>query len=153
MQKSIPPGEPAVPSYPIASVDNALRLLLLFKEQSTVRLIDACQYLGVAHSTGHRLLAMLAFPGFARKDPASRAEFDETAHLAMLEGNEVRYLDAVESTRTLRVTPRTGALVPAHCTSVGKALLAVLSRADLHALYPEPDKLPLRTSRSIATQR
>jgi DNA-binding IclR family transcriptional regulator len=184
MQKQVPEGGPPAPSYPISSVNNALRLLLLFREQPSVRLTEACQYLGVAHSTAHRLLAMLAFHGFVRQDPGSRAyvagpalvevglavvqtldvrgqarpaleqlaaQFNETSHLAVLEGNKLRYLDAVEGNQTLRVMPRTGALVPAHCTSLGKALLAELTIDELRALYPDPNKLEVCTSRSIST--
>ncbi|WP_219415273.1 IclR family transcriptional regulator [Pseudonocardia nigra] len=61
------------PPYPIESVDNALRLLLLFAEKPRIRLTDASTYLGVATSTAHRLLAMLQYRGFVRQDAASRA--------------------------------------------------------------------------------
>ena len=62
----------AEPAYPIRSVDNALRLIRLFNERDTLRLTDACGYLGVAHSTAHRLLAMLVHHGFVQQDPQSR---------------------------------------------------------------------------------
>jgi IclR family acetate operon transcriptional repressor len=60
------------PTYPIGSVDNALRLLRLVGERQQLRLSDAGQYLGVAHSTAHRLLAMLAHHDFVRQDPVSK---------------------------------------------------------------------------------
>ena len=63
----------AVPQYPIDSVDNALRVLLLLGEQPKLRLTDVSQYLGVASSTAHRLLAMLQYRGFVRQDAASRS--------------------------------------------------------------------------------
>lgn len=63
----------AVPQYPIESVDNALRVLLLLGEQPKLRLTDVSQYLGVASSTAHRLLAMLQYRGFVRQDAASRS--------------------------------------------------------------------------------
>ena len=63
----------ALPQYPIESVDNALRLLLLFAEQPRIRLTDASSYLGVASSTAHRLLAMLQYRGFVRQEMPSRA--------------------------------------------------------------------------------
>ncbi|WP_096286516.1 IclR family transcriptional regulator [Mycobacterium ahvazicum] len=70
-------GEPAadslVPQYPIESVDNALKLLLLLGEQPQIRLSEATRYLGVASSTAHRLLAMLTYRGFVRQDPVSKA--------------------------------------------------------------------------------
>ena len=61
------------PQYPIESVDNALKLLLLLGEQPQIRLSEATRYLGVASSTAHRLLAMLTYRGFVRQDPVSKA--------------------------------------------------------------------------------
>jgi DNA-binding IclR family transcriptional regulator len=174
------PSNIDAPGYPISSVGNALRLLVLFREQQSVRLTEARDYLGVAHSTAHRLLAMLIQYGFVRQD-SSRAyrpgpmlveiglavvqkmdvraqarpflealanKFTETIHLTVLEGNLVRYVDAVESDRTLRVAARTGQLLPANCTSAGKALLAELTRDQVHALYPT-EELPSQTAHSL----
>jgi DNA-binding IclR family transcriptional regulator len=55
----------------------------------------------------------------------------------VLEGDNVRFVDGVESDQPVRVTVRTGALMPAHSTSGGKVLLAELSPQHLHALYPQ----------------
>src|ERR1700753_4130111 len=66
-------ADSSAPQYPIESVDNALKLLLLLGEQPQIRLSEATKYLGVASSTAHRLLAMLAFRGFVRQYPASKA--------------------------------------------------------------------------------
>jgi DNA-binding IclR family transcriptional regulator len=63
----------ATPQYPVESVDNALRVLLLLGERPKLRLTDVSQYLGVASSTAHRLLAMLQFRGFVRQDSATRS--------------------------------------------------------------------------------
>ena len=62
-----------VPQYPIESVDNALRVLLLLGERPSLRLTDVSQYLGVASSTAHRLLAMLQYRGFVRQDGVTRS--------------------------------------------------------------------------------
>ncbi|HWL96940.1 MAG TPA: IclR family transcriptional regulator [Nocardioidaceae bacterium] len=59
---------------------------------------------------------------------------DETANLLVLEGADARFIDGVESTRTLRVAPRTGDLLPAHGTAGGKALLAMLPPEQVRAL-------------------
>jgi DNA-binding IclR family transcriptional regulator len=72
------PGVP-VPQYPIESVDNALKILLLLGERSELRLTDVAEYLNVASSTAHRLLAMLAYRGFMRQDPRTRAYRPGTA--------------------------------------------------------------------------
>ncbi|GAA3742592.1 IclR family transcriptional regulator [Streptomyces tremellae] len=60
----------AGPAYPIASVDNALRLLLMFRDHKRLRLSEAAEALGVADSTAHRLLAMLVHHDFVRRDDA-----------------------------------------------------------------------------------
>jgi IclR family acetate operon transcriptional repressor len=183
MGKEAPPQGPP-PQYPIESVDNALRLLLLFTEQPRIRLTDASKYLGVASSTAHRLLAMLQYRGFVRQDGASkayepgpaltrlaslsarrldirtlvhpalerlRAEFDETVHFGRLEGQQVFFLDSVESDRPLRVSSRMGRYLPAHCTSTGKAILSTLTINELRALYPAQD-LEAVTDRSLASR-
>jgi DNA-binding IclR family transcriptional regulator len=62
-----------VPQYPIESVDNALKILLLLGERPELRLTDVAEYLNVATSTAHRLLAMLQYRGFMRQDPRTRA--------------------------------------------------------------------------------
>lgn len=65
-------SEPKRPQYPIESVDNALRILLLLGERRSIRLTDVSEYLGVASSTAHRLLAMLQYRGFVRQAEGSR---------------------------------------------------------------------------------
>ncbi|ABK05785.1 transcriptional regulator, IclR family (plasmid) [Arthrobacter sp. FB24] len=52
------------PSYPVSSVGNTLRLLLMFKERQRLRLFDAAHELGVSASTAYGLLAMLQSYGF-----------------------------------------------------------------------------------------
>jgi DNA-binding IclR family transcriptional regulator len=67
------------PQYPIESVDNALKILLLMGERNELRLTEVAEYLHVATSTAHRLLAMLLYRGFMRQDPRTRAYLPGTA--------------------------------------------------------------------------
>jgi DNA-binding IclR family transcriptional regulator len=67
------------PQYPIESVDNALKILLLLGERNELRLTEVADYLHVATSTAHRLLAMLLYRGFMRQDPRTRAYLPGTA--------------------------------------------------------------------------
>lgn len=76
----------------IESVDNALRLLLLFAEQPRVRLTDVSAYLGVAASTAHRLLATLQLRGFVRQDPTSRV-YEPGGALTMIAAANLRRVD------------------------------------------------------------
>lgn len=54
----------------------------------------------------------------------------ETVHLAIRDGAQVVYLDKVESIHPVRMYSRVGSHAPAHCTGVGKVLLAFTDRAD-----------------------
>ncbi len=62
--------------------------------------------------------------------------------------NALCYLDAVESSRALRVAARTGAALPANCTASGKAMLAALPEPEVTALFGEA-ALPALTKRSV----
>ena len=65
------------------------------------------------------------------------ATVGETSHLMVREGVLVRFLLSAEGPGALKVASREGALLPAHKTSGGKALLAELSPAELRELYPD----------------
>lgn len=58
------------PAYTIESVDNALRLLQVIRDEGSVRVKQAADELGVAQSTAHRLLSMLVYRGFAAQNEA-----------------------------------------------------------------------------------
>ena len=53
------------PPYAIQSVDHALRLALLLKQEGPIGVTDAAKRLNVAASTAHRLFAMLMYRDFA----------------------------------------------------------------------------------------
>ncbi len=59
----------------------------------------------------------------------------ETSYLSMLRGNEVVYLDAVETTSTVRVVSRVGLHMPLHSTAAGKALVAHESEEELRGRF------------------
>ncbi|MEV6796379.1 IclR family transcriptional regulator [Streptomyces sp. NPDC051320] len=58
---------------------------------------------------------------------------DETVHVAILEDTDVIYIAKVDSTHAVRMVSAAGRRLPAHCTSVGKMLLASLSEPELTA--------------------
>jgi IclR family transcriptional regulator, KDG regulon repressor len=55
-----------------------------------------------------------------------KQECDETVHLVVLSRGEALYLDKIEGRKTVRVVSRVGMTLPAHCSGVGKVLLAHL---------------------------
>lgn len=50
----------------------------------------------------------------------------ETVHVAILEETDVIFIAKVDSTHAVRMVSAAGRRLPAHCTSVGKMLLAAL---------------------------
>ncbi len=72
----------------------------------------------------------------------------ETAHLAVLEQGQVVYIDKVESGGPLRMASTVGAIMPAHCTALGKAMLAFLPPAQLQEVL-RTHGLPRRTANTI----
>ncbi|GGO40724.1 transcriptional regulator [Streptomyces lasiicapitis] len=57
----------------------------------------------------------------------------ETVHVAILEDADVIYIAKVDSTHAVRMVSAAGRRLPAHCTAVGKMLLASLPAAELDA--------------------
>jgi DNA-binding IclR family transcriptional regulator len=70
-----------------------------------------------------------------------------TAHYARLCGAEIVYLETRESRHSAHLVSRVGRTLPAYATSLGKALLAELSDAELTRLLP--GKLTALTDNTI----
>ena len=78
-------------------------------------------------------------------------ESGETVHLAVLHKGEALYVDKIESKRALRVVvSQVGRKLPAHCSGVGKVLLAYLPMDQLEAIVAEKG-LPPFTLNTITT--
>lgn len=124
-------------SYPKSSLFVLLRTLVARGWVETDRR-------GTGYSIGVR--ALLVGTSYLDRDPVIRAatrgleelraEVNETVHLARLDGGDVVYLASRESAHQLRLTSRVGRRLPAHATSLGKALLATRSDEEIDALLP-----------------
>jgi DNA-binding IclR family transcriptional regulator len=75
-------------------------------------------------------------------------ELGETGHLGVLEGTEAVTIEVVDGWQTVRMHSWVGKRSPAHCSSMGKALLAGLSAAEFDARYPGR-RLEARTDQTI----
>ncbi|WP_148861393.1 IclR family transcriptional regulator [Marinobacter fonticola] len=110
----------------------AHRLLTTLLEQGLVR-YDRIEQ---RYSPGYRLLtlAQRTWAGMdiprAAKDYMQRLlqQAGETVHLAVVDGNEIIYVDKLESPKTVRLYSAVGKRGPMYCTGVGKAILAYLSQ-------------------------
>ncbi|QFU92490.1 IclR family transcriptional regulator [Amycolatopsis sp. YIM 10] len=92
---------------------------------------------------GHSALRAAAAPKL--HELAVRTEL--VVHLAVLDGTEVYYLDKIGGRSAVDVPSRVGARAPAHCTALGKAMLAWLTPELVDAEYR--DGVGRRTPHSI----
>jgi DNA-binding IclR family transcriptional regulator len=77
----------------------------------------------------------------------------ETANLAVLEGTEILYVAQFESMERLRMSEAIGNRLPAHCTSLGKALLATMPDEEFDELYRGVDRLEAITAHTITDKQ
>ncbi|MEU1341176.1 IclR family transcriptional regulator [Streptomyces sp. NPDC090075] len=92
---------------------------------------------------GHGALRTAAAPQLLELAVRSRM----AVHLAVLDGPEIYYLDKIGGRAAVDVPSQVGGREVAHCTSLGKAMLAWLTPEEVDALYgPEMKR---RTARSI----
>jgi IclR family transcriptional regulator, KDG regulon repressor len=77
----------------------------------------------------------------------------ETANLGVLDRREILFVAQFESMEMLRMTHAVGTRVPAHSSSMGKALLATLPDAEVDELYRSVRKLERLTPNSIVDKR
>jgi len=123
--------------------------------------LAAAGYLEPAGEPGrYRLSGKLAALGelAAAEDQVRRAalpylqslvqSLGETGHLGVLKGSEAVTVEVVDGWQTVRMHSWVGKRSPAHCSSMGKALLAGLGADEIDALYPGP-RLEARTDQTI----
>ena len=77
-------------------------------------------------------------------------ETGETAHLCILDHDEVLYLEKVEAQRTVRIPSIVGRRYPAHCGATGKSLLAFLPEKEVDDLIKRK-QLKAYTRNTITT--
>lgn len=139
----------------VRSLDRALSILdVLAATPQGIGLVDLSRHVGIAKSTAHRLLSTLEYRGFVercpqdgryipglkvsgvidvRAAPRLRSALEdlaqqsgESVNLGVLHGSEIVYVERVESRHALRWGLTVGSRVPAHCSGMGKAILAEL---------------------------
>jgi IclR family KDG regulon transcriptional repressor len=97
---------------------------------------------------GRRRLIAIARPYMEKLG----TQHHETINLGYFDGDEVVYVDQVESAETLRMDLGIGRRVPAYCTALGKVFLASLSEREIKG-YFERVKLVHRTIKTITCER
>jgi DNA-binding IclR family transcriptional regulator len=135
--------------------NNVFRLLATLQQQGYVeqcaeteqyRLGRSCLALGQAFGETRSLLR------FGRSVLARLAEeMHESAHIGVLSGYEVVHLDGQQPKQLVATSLRTGERLAAHCTALGKVLLASRSAAALAQLDKERVKAGKLVAHTPAT--
>ena len=79
-------------------------------------------------------------------------ESEETVNLGVLVKYELFYLEKIQNNDPIRIELQVGHAVPAHCTSMGKAILAYMPPTKLDVLLSKVT-LERKTSRSITDMK
>ncbi|MEV5966046.1 IclR family transcriptional regulator [Kribbella sp. NPDC051952] len=79
-----------------------------------------------------------------------RDTLDETTNLGLLDGQNVIYLEIIESRRSVRLAASRGSHDPLHSTALGKAIAAHLPEARVREML-EQAGMPRRTAETITT--
>jgi DNA-binding IclR family transcriptional regulator len=75
---------------------------------------------------------------------------NETTNLAILDQDEVVYIDQIESLNMIKIFARVGSRGPAHCTGAGKALIAHISDRDFERFLQHKAPLQAFTKYTIS---
>ena len=78
-------------------------------------------------------------------------EYGRTTHLAELAGNQIVYIDKLESHDHVRMVSRIGLRAPVHSTAAGKVLVSDLAQAELDRLLADTT-YPTRTPNTITDE-
>ncbi len=79
------------------------------------------------------------------------SQYDETINLALLSGNDVIYVDRVQSSKSIRVEMRLNEKVPVYCCSTGKIFLAFMEEEQRKRILDKTTFQP-RTIYSISNR-
>jgi IclR family acetate operon transcriptional repressor len=156
-------------NYPDGATLDQLARALGAPKSSAHRALAALRRAGLAEQDAqgrYRLgleLVRLAFAHYEEREDyrlveptlqALAARFKETAHFAVLDGAEVVYVAKVNPIdRRVQMTSTVGGRNPAHCTGVGKALLAWALPDDesVRGFVDEHGPLARRTANTLVT--
>ena len=78
-------------------------------------------------------------------------KFNETANLAILDGDEILYIYNIEGNNTLKLDLRIGSHQPAYCAALGRVLLAYLKEEEIND-YLERVELKSYTPNTITSK-
>jgi DNA-binding IclR family transcriptional regulator len=124
-----------------------IRHKLVRQDQETGKYVPGLKLFEMAYRVLDRMeLRAQALPVVERLNK----ETNLTVHLAILDDGDVVYIEKREANRAIRMYSAVGKRAPAHCTGLGKVLLAHLSEEELRRIV-EQKGLRRYTDRTITT--
>jgi PcaR/PcaU/PobR family beta-ketoadipate pathway transcriptional regulator len=76
-------------------------------------------------------------------------ETGETVNLAVLDGEEIVYVERIKTQHILNVDIQIGSRLPVYCTSMGKAMLVFLPESQVEKILDAKDLVPLTSRTTI----
>jgi IclR family transcriptional regulator, acetate operon repressor len=135
---------------PLPTIHRLVRTLVdmgYLRQEPSRRYVLGPRLIRLGESSSH-LLSIWARPHLARLVE----ELEESANLAMLDGDEIVYVAQVPSRHSMRMFTEVGRRVLPHCTAVGKALLADMSAGEVRELLGRTG-MPEHTPNTITDVR
>jgi len=135
-------GLPKPTAYRLLQTLRSIGYLNQEADSSSYVLSDGIQRLAPSHP--YAMLRLTARPIMDQL----HQQFDETVNLGVLEGEMIRYVDFIETTKALRLVARPGEIDPAYSTALGRAVLAELPEDEVEQLLRRSE-VKRRTSRTM----
>lgn len=123
------------------SKNNVFRLLATFQERGYVEQNPKTEQYRLGLKVFEMAQVYLHKSGLIRHARSVLNEMvaacNESSYISILRGDEIVYLDLMESRHTIKLMPRVGRRLPSFCTAAGKIQLAHQSEDDLERLFKE----------------
>lgn len=129
----------------ISTLEN---LRCIRQDQNTSRYYLGLRLLEFGHSLMTSMDIITVGKPFLRE---LSSKYDETVNLALLSGNNVIYVDRVQSSKSVRVEMQLHEQVPTYCCSTGKVFLSYMDRQQQEAIIEKTDFKP-RTIYTIVSK-
>jgi IclR family KDG regulon transcriptional repressor len=113
-------GQPKATIFRILHTLKELGYVQQDDRSTAYRLTHRVQFLG--RSELRETLKRVARPYLERL----RAQFEQTVALAVLDGDQLLYIEILDGLRSIRMNATVNTYAPLHCTSLGKAILSRL---------------------------
>jgi IclR family transcriptional regulator, KDG regulon repressor len=137
-------GQPKATIFRILYTLRKLGYVQQDEQSGAYRLTPEVEWLG--RSESRETLKRAARPYLERL----RAQFEQTVALAVLDRNQLMYIEILDGLRSIRMNATVNTYAPLHSTSLGKAILSRLPAEDARSMFNKRPLVKL-TSKTITT--